>query len=132
MYNTKQKNQLVDFFKNNKSKQLSVNEIIDGVCREGEAGKSTIYRQISKMVIEGSLLRMHGENSKKIIYQYMGEGTHCDEHFHLKCTECGKLIHLDCHHLEEIGIHIENEHKFVIDTKKTILYGICESCKNDR
>ena len=129
MYNTKQKNHLLDFLKLNMSKQLSVNEIIDGVCSDGMTGKSTIYRQISKMVEDGTLLRMHGENSKNVIYQYMGEGTHCSEHFHLKCTECGKLIHLDCNHLENIGMHIEEEHQFIIDMKKTVLYGICDACR---
>lgn len=129
MYKTKQKSRVLDFLKSNMSRQLSINEIIDGVCGDGVTGKSTIYRQISKMVEDGTLLRMHGEDSKSVIYQYMGEGTHCGEHFHLKCTECGRLIHLDCHHLENIGMHIQEEHKFLIDMKKTVLYGICDNCR---
>lgn len=130
MYNTKQKSRLIDFFKKNASSQLSVNEIISGVCGDGDTGKSTIYRLISKMAEDGTLLRMHGEDSKSVLYQYVGEGTHCGEHFHLKCKECGRLIHLDCHHLENIGMHIAEEHKFIIDTKKTVFYGICENCTN--
>lgn len=127
MYKTKQKKQLVDFFKNNTSKQLSVNEIIMGICPDG-TGKSTIYRLISQMVEQGILLRLRGDDGKSILYQYTGEGTSCSEHYHLKCTECGKLIHLDCDLFDKVGNHIKDEHQFIIDTKKTVLYGLCTDC----
>lgn len=130
MYNTKQKEKLTDYFKKNMSRQLTINDIIEEVSGNGEAGKSTVYRQIAKMVEDGELLRMNGEDSKSVVYQYMGEGTHCSEHFHLKCIECGKLIHLDCRHLEKIGRHIEEEHNFKIDTRRTVFYGLCERCRN--
>lgn len=132
MYNTKQKEKLTDYFKKNMSRQLTINDIIDEVSKSGEAGKSTVYRQISKMVEDGELLRMHGDDSKSVVYQYMGEGTHCSEHFHLKCIECGELIHLDCRRLEKISKHIENEHNFKIDTRRTVFYGLCEKCANKK
>lgn len=127
MYKTKQKKQLVDFFKNNTSKQLSVNEIVSGVCPNG-SGKSTVYRLLSKMVEDGSLIRLRGDDGKSILYQYAGEETGCSEHFHLKCTECGKLIHLECHFFDEVESHVKKEHQFIIDTKKTVLYGLCTEC----
>ena len=127
MYKTKQKKQLAEFFKNNTSKQLSVNEIVMGVCPNG-TGKSTVYRLISKMVEDGLLIRLRGDDGKSILYQYAGEGTGCAEHFHLKCTECGKLIHLDCDLFDKVGNHIKEEHQFIIDTKKTVLYGLCTDC----
>lgn len=127
MYNTKQKKQLADFFKNNTSKQLSVNEIVMGICQNG-SGKSTVYRLISKMVEDGTLIRLRGDDGKSILYQYAGEETGCAEHFHLKCTECGKLIHLDCDLFDKVGNHIKDEHQFIIDTRKTVLYGLCTDC----
>ena len=93
MYKTKQKTQLLDFFKNNTSKQFSINEIINEVCKNEGSGKSTVYRQIAKLVNDGEVLRLYGDDAKSVVYQYTGEGTKCDEHFHLKCTDCGRLIH---------------------------------------
>ena len=129
MYKTKQKSKLIDFLKENKSSQLSVNDIIDGVCTDG-AGKSTVYRQITKLVDDGTLLRLSGGDGKSVVYQYMGEGTRCNEHFHLKCTACGTLFHLDCEHLEEIAEHINKEHNFLTDMKKTVFYGLCADCQS--
>ncbi len=127
MYQTKQKKTLTDFLKNNTSRQFSINEIISAVCPDG-SGKSTVYRQISKFVDDGTLLRMHGDDGKNIVYQYAGAEIKCSEHFHLKCTVCGELIHLNCDRFTEMSAHILTEHKFVLDTKKTVLYGVCSSC----
>lgn len=131
MYNTKQKNELINYLKQNAARQMSVNEILDAVCGMGKTGKSTVYRRISAMVKDGTLLRVYGEDAKSVFYQYVGKDTHCDEHFHLKCTSCGSLIHLDCDELLKIGMHIKREHNFVIDTKKTIFYGLCKACRKD-
>ena len=128
MYNTKQKNELINYLKNNATRQMSVNEILEAVCGVGKTGKSTVYRRLASMVKDGTLLRVYGEDSKSVFYQYVGRDTHCDEHFHLKCTGCGTLIHLDCGELEKIGMHIKKEHSFLIDTKKTIFYGLCKNC----
>ena len=127
MYQTKQKKHLVEFLKNNISKQLSINEIISNVCPDG-IGKSTIYRLISQMTKSGTLLKLRGEDAKSILYQYAGDGTQCSNHFHLKCENCGTLIHLDCDHIEKISKHINNEHHFTVNMKKSVLYGLCSSC----
>ena len=128
MYKTKQKTILIDYFKKNISKQLSINEIISSICPDG-SGKSTIYRRISKMVEDGELLRLHGDDGKSIVYQYTGDGMHCSDHFHLKCSQCGKLVHLDCEHLTRVSNHILAGHNFTLDTKKSVLYGLCSQCR---
>ena len=55
----------------------------------------------------------------------------CDSHIHMQCVRCGKVIHLDCHFLDEINEHIEEHHGFTIICKGSILYGMCESCKKE-
>ena len=127
MYKTKQKKSLINFLENHKSKQVSISEIISQICPNG-TGKSTIYRLISKMVDDGIMIRIRGNDGRSVLYQYAGENNLCHEHFHLKCTDCGKLIHLDCNELSHIGTHISKEHNFLIDSKKTVLYGTCFDC----
>ena len=52
-----------------------------------------------------------------------------DWHLHLKCVKCGKIIHLECHFMEEISHHIEESHGFTLQCKNSILYGVCKECK---
>lgn len=125
MYQTKQKQQLIDFFKNNNG-LFSINDIIDSVCPDGK-GKSTVYRIISQMT-EAKLLIKVLDSSKSVLYQYIGEGTDCCSHFHMQCSQCGTLIHLDCDHFKDTYRHFMEEHGFILDMKKTVLYGICKNC----
>lgn len=128
MYNTKQKQTLIDFLKKNKNKHFSIKEISQYVT-ENRIGKSTIYRLIDKMTAEGSIRRFRGNDGKSVLYQYIGDSDECNGHFHLKCTSCGLLIHLDCKHITYLNEHINEHHQFTIDIGKTILYGLCSKCK---
>ncbi len=130
MYNTRQKQILIDFFNKNTDKHYSIKEITDAVA-DNKIGKSTVYRLIEKMTGDGYIRRFRGKDGKSVLYQYVGENHECDRHFHLKCTECGLLIHLECKYIAELNKHINIHHRFNIDTSKTILYGLCSSCAEE-
>ena len=42
--------------------------------------------------------------------------------------EPGKLIHVDCAYLGELGEHIGAHHGFKVDRSKTVFYGTCGAC----
>ena len=130
MYNTKQKQILINYFIRNANKHYSINEITDAVSGD-KIGKSTVYRLIDKMTKEGTVRRFNGNDGKSVLYQYTGNNHECDKHFHLKCTKCGILIHLECEYMNSFNKHIEADHKFEIDNSKTLIYGICSNC-NER
>ena len=48
--------------------------------------------------------------------------------FLLRCEACGRMVHLDCGHLEDLCRHLEAQHHFRIDPRQTILTGRCRSC----
>ena len=56
--------------------------------------------------------------------------SHPDDHscFLLRCEDCGRIVHLDCGHLEGLCSHLESAHHFRIDPRRTILKGRCEHC----
>ena len=126
-YNTKQKQILINFLKNNKNRHLSVAEIAEGVKLCG-VGKSTVYRKITELCDTGELRRFRGYDGKSVVYQYMDSGKDCKNHFHLKCTGCGKLQHLDCESVMVLNSHIKEQHGFFVDMGTTVIYGLCSSC----
>ena len=127
MYKTMQYKALRDFFRTGKKEQYSSDEIIDALCADGALGKSTLYRQLSRMTEQGELRRFH--EGKRVLYQYAHQHGGCDEHFHLKCRGCGKLIHLKCRTFDRLSAHILEEHGFLSDPGRTTLYGICGDCR---
>ena len=128
MYRTKQMEILIDYFERNPDKQYSAKEITEKICDNNSVGKSTVYRLINKLVNEGSIRRFRGDNAKSVVYQYVGRHRECDRHFHLKCVNCGLLVHLDCSYMKNFNEHIYSHHKFSIDASKAVLYVICEKC----
>lgn len=128
-YNTKQKEIILNFLKENNDKDLTIEEIVYSLKANNlNVGETTVYRYIEILVQEGKVKKYLFENKSRASYQYI-ENKKCDEHFHLKCTKCSKLIHLDCREFELIKNHILKEHNFEICNSKTILYGLCENCK---
>ncbi len=126
-YNTKQKQILINYLKANKNRHLSVAEIADGVKNSG-VGKSTVYRKITELCDMGELRRFRGADGKSVVYQYMDSSKDCRNHFHLKCTGCGALQHLDCESVMVLNRHIKEQHGFQVDMGTTVIYGLCSTC----
>ena len=128
IYKTSQSEILLSFLRAHPDEEFSTEEIT--VALAGEAiGKSTVYRLISKLCERGEILRTRGENGKKILYRYIDKSHDCDEHFHLKCRDCGKIIHLDCGLMDELKTHIAGEHGFRLDARSTVINGVCAECE---
>ena len=117
-YNTKQKEIVLDLIKT-KTKEFTVKDLYNEL--NNEIGLTTIYRLVDKLVEEGTI------NKNDNYYQYLG---HCDcnNHFYLKCNQCGSLIHVDCDCISEIMEHISAEHQFIPDKEGIIINGLCEKC----
>lgn len=60
-------------------------------------------------------------------FQYIEQGENQDC-FYIKCEECGEVTKMECHHLAELYSHVNADHHFSINPKKTIFYGKCEKC----
>ncbi len=106
---------------------VSAKEIINELKRRGSrASCATVYRTLSMLEGQGVVKKMTVGNGAAC-YQYMSERA-CLEHFHLKCTECGELIHLSCEFLRLLENHIFEKHAFSISSGKTVIYGKCAKC----
>ena len=128
-YNTKQKNIIIEMLKQNKNRHLTADEMLK-ILEEmsSPVGKATLYRFLDVLVSTGDLRKYITVDGDKACYQYVDDEEGCHEHYHLKCIECGKLIHVDCSHLDEITNHIGEHHNFNVDKSRIVLYGTCNSC----
>lgn len=122
-YNTKQKDLILDIIKNYK-KEFTVKDIYSKV--ENNTGLTTIYRLIDKLVDEGRLSKTINKDNITY-YQYLEECSH-ENHFYLKCDDCGNMIHIDCDCINDLTKHIFREHKFKPSRDHIIIAGICEEC----
>ena len=126
IYRTKQRENLLEFFRDNKAKCFLAKDIIKNSSIS--LGEATIYRTLSKFTEDGILKKFISQEGGGAYYQYNECMDSCSSHFHLKCVKCGELFHMDCSFLNEMTHHINKEHGFNVDNSKTTLYGTCKNC----
>lgn len=132
-YNTKQKQLVFDFISINKEKQFTCEEITVQLMNGGTpVGKTTVYRQLEKLVNDGFVKKLYSHNSKGFVYQFIDEHSDCDKHLHLRCSECGGYVHLGCDFMSKVSEHIYTHHDFTVDNSRTEIIGICGKCAKTR
>ena len=113
-------------FSTQNNRCLSADEIISGLASEGHVvSKTTVYRCLERFSSDGSASRYVGNTGESAVYRYTGG--HCD-HFHLKCTECGKTVCADCGFINRMQEHFLNHHGFRLSKTLTVIYGLCSEC----
>ena len=113
----------------NKNRHLTADEVYNILISKGiSVGRTTVYRRLEKLYEETTVRKFKFDESTSACYQLAQSDEKCRNHYHLKCTVCGKLAHAECGFLDELSEHIFKEHNFIVDGEKTMLYGICESC----
>lgn len=126
-YNTHQKKLLANFLKLNCDRAYTIEEI----SNEIPVGKSTIYRLISKFVENGIVKRFPGETGRTFLYQYIS-CEHCSAHLHMKCINCGKILHMDDSVSDNLLSNIMQGNDFSVDRSRTVLLGKCAHCNKSQ
>ena len=133
-YETEQKKILLEFLTKNAHQAYSVDELVSGMKEtygEGVPGVSTVYRLMTKLVGEGTVKRFVKGHSRRFVYQIV-DGTHCRSHLHLKCMECGKLLHLDERISDALLDQIRANNSFSVNEEETVLFGECAACSHQK
>lgn len=134
-YRTKQGTQLLDYLARHAGEHLTAAELLRALEKNGTPmGAATVYRQLEKLAAQGLVRRYTLDDRGSACYQYVDahEDVHCGTHFHLKCTMCGRLFHIDCGHLDGIAAHVQTDHGFRIDPSRTVFYGRCAGCAEEQ
>ena len=124
-YTTGKKEKILSLLADGSERTYTLEHICELVL-DGESGRSTVYRIVSELVADGRLRRISDGMTRHCTYQYIGDGG-CHGHLHLKCKECGRLIHLDEELSHELETSVLTAGGFAID-KSSLLFGRCLEC----
>ncbi|MBQ6582830.1 MAG: transcriptional repressor [Mogibacterium sp.] len=131
-YKTRQREEILEFLRDAGSSHVTADEVYQHLQEaRSTVGKTTVYRQLEKLVDEGRINKYITGLNAPACFEYIdtaecGEESAC---YHLRCERCGRLIHLHCGEVTELARHILDEHGFRIDPRRTVFYGLCESCR---
>lgn len=130
-YKTKQQSAIRECLKLHRDSYVTVNDIEKYLKELGcPVGLTTIYRHLEKMKQDGLVARINVEAQPGACYRYAESGD-SEDCSYIQCEKCGEVTRMECHHLEELYDHVNSDHHFSINPKKTVFYGKCERCSEE-
>ncbi len=126
-YDTKREEALLALLREGGERGLTLREISERLTPDGK-GKSTIFRLLASLTERGAIRKLPDGQSRHFVYQYT-ESEHCHHHLHLKCTDCGRFIHLTDKLSALLCDALNKEGHFALDGERSILFGRCEACR---
>ena len=128
-YNTRTRQLILDYLTANRQHAVSAADIVAHLEAAGEhTNPTTVYRYLDKLAGERRVMKYVAGKGERAVYQYADEAHHCHEHIHLKCVRCGEIFHMDCHFMDDVRRHLQDEHGFTLQCEGSILYGVCRQC----
>jgi len=126
-YSTKQQQAILSCLARRRQELISVGELAAELRQSGcPVGLATIYRQLEKLEEAGHIHKVSTEEGA--FFQYCDRGESGRGCFLLRCESCGRILHLDCSHLQPLYDHLEQQHHFRIDPRATMFSGLCDVC----
>lgn len=130
-YKTRQREIILELLKENSKRHLTADDVI-GYLKEQDTpvGKATVYRCLERLKEQGIIRKYILPEGKGACYQYAEVHNECHRHYHFKCEKCGKLFHVECEYLDGVSGHVYKEHGFMINSSRTVYYGVCKNCND--
>ena len=127
-YNTRQRQLINACLAAHGDAYLSVDDVC-GILRDQGAciGRTTVYRTLEALAAQGAVSKVANTNGQATLYRLVAEAED-GAHGQLCCLACGKAIPLDCGMLRSFSEHVHADHGFVINQRRTVLYGYCQAC----
>ncbi|MBQ9691404.1 MAG: transcriptional repressor [Eggerthellaceae bacterium] len=127
-YKTKQREIIAACLNATSDIYMTVDDMCAAIAQQGaHVGRTTVYRTLEAMVLQGRAVKATGINGQTH-YRYANKEDRCHQG-QLICLTCGEVSLLDCSVFDEMSHHISEHHDFMIDPTRSVLYGLCASCK---
>ena len=103
----------------------SADDVAEAVRAEiGAISRQAVYDALSVLVDRGLLRRIQPAGSPARYEQQMG-----DNHHHLVCRTCGRMVDVDCAVGATPCLDAANDWGYEIDEAEVIYWGCCPTCR---
>ena len=119
--NTKQKQLILEVIKKEKN-HPTISDLYEEVKEvDPSVGQATVYRNVNKLLDEGKIKRIITDSG--IRYD-----CDCNNHYHLECSKCGKIMDIYDDKYMKLIRRMEEEYSVKIEDCTVLFKGICDKC----
>ena len=106
---------------------VTADVVMEAVRAEiGAISRQSVYDSLNVLVRKGILRRIEPAGSPARFEDRVG-----DNHHHLVCRDCGRLVDVDCAVGEVPCLVPVDDGDFVIDEAEVVYWGVCPDCQTD-
>ena len=89
-------------------------------------GKATVYRNLRQLAESGDIRPLDVPCGPER-FDHL-----CYPHYHVKCTECGRVFDVEMDYMPDLVQKIKNANGFDFADHDIIFRGVCPECKNKK
>ena len=90
----------------------------------GTVSRQAVYDALNVLADHGTIRRIHPAGSPARFENRVG-----DNHHHLICRECARVLDVDCAVGYVPCLEASNDHGFAIDEAEVVYWGTCPDCR---
>ena len=94
---------------------------IDTRGKDEKISRGTVYRNLNLLAKSGEIRRVEAPDMDRFDFRL-------DRHYHLMCTECGKMIDISLPYQDQWDREAAAQTGCVGDSHNTIFEGLCPAC----
>lgn len=94
---------------------------IDTRGKDEKISRGTVYRNLNLLAKSGEIRRVEAPDMDRFDFRL-------DRHYHLMCTECGKMIDISLPYQDQWDRDAAAQTGCVVDSHNTIFEGLCPEC----
>ncbi len=91
-------------------------------------GFATVYRTL-RLLTDAGIADERRFDDGVTRYEYRASRDH---HDHLICTGCGRILEFENRQIEELQQHVARKNRFLVQSHRLELYGLCGDCQNKK
>lgn len=85
--------------------------------------RGTVYRNLNRLSDSGQIRKVSVlDGADRFDHR-------CEEHYHIKCEECGRIFDVDMEVISNINQRVKDTHGFKFDGCEIMFRGVCPECQ---
>ena len=102
---------------------VTADEIYNAVVEEHpNISRATVYRNLNRLAEMGEIRKIEIPDGPDRFDHI------CDQHYHVKCTVCGRVYDVDMEYMADLEKKIRDTHGFKFMGHNIMFQGICPDC----
>lgn len=104
----------------------TADEVYQMVAQEHpNISKGTVYRNLHQLAENGEIRKIEVPGSADRFDH------RCHDHYHVRCTKCGKVFDVDMDYITDLEKKIRDTHGFEFTGHDLVFRGLCPDCRKE-